>query len=741
MKTSSDITTSDRRLAGAALTLAALLGYLAMPAAPAAAACPNEELRIAQGATVLPGCMALEMASPPKKFSQAALVSSFSRNGERLLLRIKAAPPGSPGFQDFNGDSYVASRGAQGWGIAATTPADPELSVGGPRSANPSILSPSFDAWALVGATPTQFLAGVARVYRGALDGSFAPISPLLIPYDDLSGNPAVHLIEWGGSSDDLATSVFTVARGSIGYFPEDPRSNSIVPGGGRNSYVVFPGPGGEPALELLARDKDGIVWGGRCGAHFGGAPAGGAYALFNQGAISADGQRIFFSARPAQPWNEESLTGPECDIDNGLRILERTTTPEGPVIAEIAPGDGPEAPGDDLLQAASADGTKVYFTSPRKLAATDTDASAEACGAEVGKSKGCDLYLYDADRAPGDRIVQASAGEGPGPADVLSSIPAVSGDGSRAYFVAQGVLSAGPNPAGESAQVGQPNLYLYEAASDTTSFIATLSADDAGAMWGAGGSLVGDAYAAPLHGPGLQGGGDGHVLAFASKAPLTEDDQDGAFRDVFRYDAQAQTLQRISKAPEGGADNGPFDVTVNFSSATPEGNFNEASRWVSEDGQTIAFATEEALTADDEDGAASPYAWHQGQLGAVPAQIVGLPIAAPLGGQIAFSTAAALLPGDSDAAVDTYVLREGGGFPEPSPPVLCDPLQEGSCQQAEPQPQAPAAPATSSFSGPGNAKEPTRCRKGQVKRRGRCVKARKGKARNRANRRKGGRR
>ena len=739
-----------------AATLCCALACLAaaiLPAAPAAAACPNEELRIAQGATALPGCMALEMASFPQKFSQPASLPSFSRTGERVLIkRAKASLPGASGLQHYAGDAQVASRTAQGWTVAPTAPpGEAAIIAGGEYSANPSIFTPDLGAWAQIGAAQSEQQVGVARIYRGALDGSFDPLTPLLVPIDNNLNAPAVYRIQVSGASSDLSVLVLRAARSSTSYFPEDPRFSGGLEeaGGDRNSYLAFEGPAGEPQLQLLARDKDGALYGGRCGAHLGGArpQASVLDPTFHQGAISADGQRIYFSTRSAQPWDEESLTGPVCDLDNGLRILERTTTPEGPVISEIAPGGGgPEAPGNDRFQAASADGAKVYFTSPRALAASDTDPSPEACGSDLGQSKGCDLYLYDSAKPPAERITQASAGQDASPgsgADVLSSIPAVSGDGARAYFVAQGVLSADPNPEGDSAQGGEPNLYLYEAATDTTSFIATLSADDAGAMWGTNGTLFGDAYAVPFHGPGLQGGGDGHLLAFASKAPVTEDDEDGGFRDVFRYDATSETLQRISKASPGGSDNGPFDVTVNPAVIKSyEHNFGEATRWVSEDSEIVAFATAEPLLASDEDEAANPYLWRSGQLGAVFAPMFGDPPAvAPVGDQIAFTTPAALLPRDIDTALDVYVAREGGGFPEPVEPTPCDPLQEGSCQQADPQPQAPAAPATSSFSGPGNAKEPPRCRKGQVKRKGRCVKARKGKGRKRANRSKGGRR
>ncbi len=717
-----------------------------LPAAAQAAPCPNEALREAQtseampeGSVALPGCMALELASPPQKFSQPAFLPSFSLNGERLQFKSEAALSETPGYQRFSGDPYVASRGASGWTTASTSPpSEAMIFAGGNGFGSPEIFAADLGDWAQIGANEPQSQVGIAQLFRGGLDGSFAPLSPLLVPIEESGSNQledVAFFLELDGASADLSTSVLHSAFSATSYFPKDPRGTSPTnePGGDHNSYVVFP-EGGEPALELLARDNDGTVYGGRCGAHIGGPGA-----TFNQGAISADGSRIYFSTRPAQPFDSETGKGPVCDTANPVRILKRTATAEGPAITEIAPGAPAEA-GDDLFQAASADGTKVYFTSPRKLSASDTDTSTEECGPEVGKSKGCDLYLYDSTKPPSERLSQVSAGEevpgkheaGKG-ADVLSGITAISRDGSHVYYVAQGVLSADQNPEGATAQAGQPNLYLYDAETAQTSFIGSLASADQGAMWGTGGSFFGEAYATP------------DVLAFASKAPLTADDEDGGHRDVFRYDADSETLQRISKAVPGGEDNGPFDATVNPASLIAgviEYNFNEKTRWVSEDGQTIAFATQEALLPEDQDEASNPYVWDSGRLGAAFAAIDEPPAVSPPGGQIAFSTPTPLLPQDGDTAEDVYVARAGGGFPNPAKPTECDPLQEGSCQTGTAPPQAPPPPASASFSGPGNPSGPAKCKKGFARRNARCVKKqRKHGAKQRTGHKRGGRR
>jgi hypothetical protein len=706
------------RKATPSLALAALLGLLALAPQATAATCPNEALREAQGATALPDCMALEMVSPPQKYGQTAFLPSFSVDGERVLYSAQAALADTAGFQFFDGDRYVASRTPSGWQTAPTSPpSEAEIYLGGRHSGGPSAFAPELEHWVQLGATQSQGIVGVFRLFEGGLDGSFAPISPLIVPIDD-SGTQQIQFslaqLEVSGASSDLATTVFQGGSAQISYLPGDPRTNAeFEPGFDRNSYLAFLDEG-KPTLELLARDTDGAVWGGRCGAHLGG-PAG----LFVQGAISLEGSKLYFSTRPTQPWDFEKAEGPVCNTDNPIRIMVRTATEAESVIEPLLPG-GPsewEEQGDDLYEGASEDGTKVYFSTPRSLSSSDADPSPEGCAAALipgpTSTEGCDLYLYDLSKPEPERLIHVSAREDASPANTLSAITAISKDGSRAYYVAQGVLTADPNPEGQSAQAGKPNLYVYEAQSEQTSFIGTLAEADQGGSWGARGSFMGDAYAA------------GNALAFASKASLTADDTDSGRSDIFRYDASAETLQRISKAIEGGSDNGAFDVIVSPSARVPEANFGEQARWVSEDSEAIAFATAEALIPSDEDGELNPYLWSKGQLGAVQAKANAKfgPAISPRGEEVAFATRTALLPQDEDTAEDVYVARKDGGFPFLVEPTQCDPLQEGSCQGNVTTPIVPGPPATGSFNGPGNAKEPTRCRKPLVKRRGRCVK------------------
>lgn len=720
-----------QRALAACWAFAAVTLTLAITAGSASAACSNEAIREAQGATSLPGCLAFEMVSPAKKFVQPAFSPSFAPEGGRVLYTSTAGVGETEGLQSYSGDSYVASRTISAWATEPTSPPRDFLIANGSKFGGPFAFSPDLGDWLLFGSTQAENMVGITQFFHGDLEGTMTPLSPQLVPIDNSGSEKIVFNVtntESNATAADLSTTVFAVKLLSTTYLPGDPvNSKEVNPGGDKNQYVAFRAAGGQPTIELLARDRFGTIFGSRCGTHVGGGTgsAGLGQGGLGQGAISSDGSRIYFTTRPAQP------PVAECEESKPFRILERIETPAGPEITELVPG-GPAA-GSDFYQAASVDGSKVFFTTTRQLVPGDQDTGPE-CEAALGDSDGCDLYLYDKSKPPSERLTQVSAGGSGDPdpgkdANVLSSITAVSGDGTHAYFVAEGVLTTNPNPAGDTATAGEPNLYLYERSAahpaGRTVFVGSLAAGDEGSLWGTERSFGGGAYAVPLRGSNPQIGGDGHILFLASVAPLTADDTDGGKRDLFRYDATAATLERISKAAPGGSETPPSDVFVNVKNgANPLANPAEERRWASEDGQTVAFATAEALVPGDPDGVENPYLWKAGALGRFQSEAGETPTVSTSGENAAFTTEFPLVVGDGDTAKDVYVAREGGGFAVVPDPIPCDPLL-GACQAPLGAPAA-TAPASQSFSGPGNVKpQPTkpRCKKGFVRKHGKCVK------------------
>jgi len=834
---------------GVALTFAAVAVALVILTPPAAlAVCSNEEVRQQQGSSYLPSCMALELVSPGGKLGASAILPGISADGNRLIFRAKAALADTPGFEEpAGGDWYVASREASGW---LTAPTSSPTALNTTTLPERYVFSPNLDRWFSIQSTNSQKQVGKFTVYEANLEKEWISRSPLLSPLDLLNASEIVNGARFDGISEDLSHIVLRPGLSNkateVAYLSSDPRPTGVDLRA-RNQYVLGSDPSGSSSLQLLARDEvgpdAGKVWGANCGAWLGGGVVSNERGGRNQGAISKDGTRIYFSARVGQPQalpNEPARPGcittasGAASLASGSNVLENVVTAKGtgtategsneitavntasgaflvgqtitisgvtvapgttitaisgsslslsnPVTAGSGTGKGLEAgalpfaagqrisgpgipsgttviavngqsltlsaaatttetgvsisapanpiriltreevaggieiseaiatecarisppcspaDGDDYFEGASSDGSKIYFTTTRQLADSDTDTGSQ-CSSASG-AEGCDLYLYDAAKPVGNRLTQVSTGEAtashpvPGSgAGVLKSIPAVSGDGSHVYFVAAGSLTTEPNAAGALPVAGQPNLYVYEPADDRTAFIGTLVPADGGVSYlGLDSSTGGVSTALPRK-------GDGHILVIQSNAPLTNDDGDGIHTDIFRYDSDGGNLLRVSKAAPGGTDNGAFDA------------FASALRWASEDGTSIVFTSTEPLAPADIDGEENPFLWrldngneeltHLPGTGVPGANRGTIQPAVSLdGSEVAFVSSRALLPADGDTAADVYVARVGGGFLSPAAAPVC--LGEACLSPPLPAPAQPA-PGSSTISSSGN--------------------------------------
>src|SRR4029077_10338627 len=292
--------------------------------------CPNAAFRDVQEFAVimLPGCMALEMVSPPQKGNQSARNPMISYDGDRIRFQSVAALAETPGAFSVAGDPYVASRGSSGWTTASTSPpAGPEgmFRSGWDPSPIARSFTPDFSRWFQLAATLPQFGAGIDQAFEGGLGGFFSPLSPLMIPANlGVDPREGVEQSLFQGASPDRSHLYFVPGPGInllTAYLPGDPEP--VGPGADHNTYVARRDSAGEPSLELLARDRQGRVWGGNCGARLGGigrtSISVASNGNRNQGAVSSDGSRVYFSTRPTQP------AGGECDpAANKMRILER---------------------------------------------------------------------------------------------------------------------------------------------------------------------------------------------------------------------------------------------------------------------------------------------------------------------------------------------------------------------------------------------------------------------------------
>lgn len=225
---------------------------------------------------------------------------------------------------------------------------------------------------------------------------------------------------------------------------------------------------------------KEGLVWFGFRGSA--------------TNAISEDGSKVFFETPPAGTKGLPEGVEPHLY----MRDLASETT---------IPMDDPASAGSALYQGAAANGSLVFFTSDEGL---------------DGASTANELYAFNTTDATIGRVppmssIAVAGGNG------IGGVTAIANDGSRVYFVADGVLAGNESSAGRAAVTGEPNLYLYDTGSGETTFLATLSTPDVSDCKPtcAGGEPAGLLEPADVYRPAYTSP-DGSVLVFTSSADLT---------------------------------------------------------------------------------------------------------------------------------------------------------------------------------------------------------------------------
>jgi WD40-like Beta Propeller Repeat len=421
---------------------------------------------------------------------------------------------------------------------------------------------------------------------------------------------------------------------------------------------------------------------------------------------ISDDGSRVFFSG---------AYKGAE-----GLLLVETTT------------GEVVRLAGSSQFDTASADGSRVFFTSGELL---------------VAGASGYSLYEYNLNAPAGSRINDLSLGQGHGEVAEVLSVLGASEDGSYVYFAALGVLAPGAAPA--TCSGGQPcaNVYLYH--DGTTSFVTGLGPEDA-PDWVESQGLI--ARVSP----------DGRWFAFMSNRNLTGYDTADSLsghpdEEVYLYGAGAGRLVCASCDPSGarpvGAEygngtrltrlinSGGFSSSTWIASSVPsrlDFTFHSAayqSRYLS-DGGRLFFDSHDALAPSDVNATQDVYEYEppgQGSCGTTQAtysrssggcvslissgesgeESVFLD-ASETGGDVFFLTAAKLVSQDFDDTFDIYDARECGAdgsrclLREPALPPPCS--NGDGCKAApSPQPAIFGSPSSATFSGAGNVPPTTK--------------------------------
>jgi hypothetical protein len=727
----------------------------------AQSACPNGQFRIGFSAA-LPDCRAYELVTPPNDFSAQAVRGTCGNGGgecklEGTLNQVFAAPDGNrlafetedvfPGSQSA-GHDYVATRGPAGWsseneippqnyyvrGEPCVLPApaysealskvifsatsggicglEPELIGGEPRGGtrNLYLRDNTSGAYQLINLTPSgaapadaEFLAASADFTRIVFTEK-AVLTP-----DALAG--AKNLYEWSAGHLQLVSLLpnGTPVAGSFTNVSSDGSHVLFTAGGALYARVH-----GAETVQLDASQAAG--------------PGGGGNFL----AASADGSRVLFTDDASAALTADTVPGSGTNV-----YLYDSAAPAGQRLTDLTPVANTGAP---ALGGISKDGSRVLFTD---------DASA-ALTADTVAGSATNLYLYNSATTRLTDLTPAGHAE-------VQRVQAVSEDGSAVYFQAAGVLTgAQANQRGETAIAGHPNLYLSHGA--TTTFITAN---------GPGGEDLAKVSA------------DGAFLAFESSLSLTGYDNvdQGTGKpdpEIFLYNAAANDLACASCDPSGAPPTAGGAGAQGAKAGSGKAFEGRRARNLTENGR-LFFDSNEGLLPSDTNGISGCSAAATGFPSCTdvyefePAGVGTCAEAAGCLSLLSTGTSARgtffidasmngdhvfirelqkLVPADTqEDAATIYDVRVDGGFPEPAVPPPC--TTADACRApVSPQPSIFGSPASQTFSGAGNLVTPRalpspakpkpklkKCRKGYVKKKNKCVKAKKGKRARKANR------
>lgn len=400
-------------------------------------------------------------------------------------------------------------------------------------------------------------------------------------------------------------------------------------------------------------------------------------------------------------------LSPKDTDTRSDVYVWDHGTTTQ---VSATVTGDDPgtTAAGNISLEAnqVSRDGTRIFFVTGDKLVPEDTDTFNDVYAFVDGTLKRISSggspstfqgatpdgrYAYfqtparvlpeDIDTTPDVYRVTVDTGHlelvTGGTQNTIPGFAGFSGDGSHAYFRTTEILTPTDTDGGTT---------LYQWHNGTISYVAPLLASDNNRF----------ASATTPSKAGLRVTVDGSVLVFETAAKVTADDTDSTV-DVFRF--QDGVLKRISQGQTGG--NGAFPASLE----APVPGAAVLGRGISGDGSHIFFSTAEALVANDHNSTIDIYEYVDGTVQLVSpgdVEVDAIYHDNSVDGRDVFFTTPESIFGDFGPMPFLYDARVGGGFPRPpAPPTPCD---GDACQGPSTRAPRPAAPATVSFAGAGNA-------------------------------------
>jgi hypothetical protein len=652
--------------------------FITYPTNPSGAdPCPNAQVRQQTGASLLLDCRAYELVSAANAGGydvesnavpgQEPLPAYPEAAGKALYSLHFGAIPGIAGSPtNFGRDPYVATRGGEGW---------------------------------------TTRYVGIPATAGGGISDPFG--SPL------------------GGADDDLSTFAFAGESVCHPCFPDGSTGIPVrLPDGSLVQGMagsLDPGAGAEPAgliRQMVSADGRHLVFGST--SEF--EPEGngnGDVALYERDLVA--GQTEVVSTTPGGA----TMTGDgigELDVSaDGSRVLFGQFVGNdaagddlyhlymhfagSAASADVTPGGGTAV----LFDGMTRDGRTVFFTSRQSLAASDGDTSADIYKAQVDGPGEVEVSLVSAgSEGTGDTDAcdpvgapDWNSGGGPGLCDTV----AFAGGGGLAvdagtfYFLSPELLDGNAN-----GSDGDANLYVVAPGAGPR-YVATLEDENPAIQHAVHQAAVRDTA-------DFQVTPDGAFAAFASTRSLTGFiNRD--FSEVFRFDIDGGELLCVSCAPTNAA-------------STADDFLTSGGRNLADDGR-VFFTSREGLVLRDTNELADAYEWtgEAVQLvstGASTTDATLLSVSAD-GTDAFFFTRETLVPLDRNGnAMKVYDARAGGGFlfiPNLKPCAASDECH-GPGTPIAPQPPintvtGQGQPVTRSAGG-------KKCKRGFVKRKGKCV-------------------
>jgi hypothetical protein len=426
---------------------------------------------------------------------------------------------------------------------------------------------------------------------------------------------------------------------------------------------------------------------------------------------------------------------------EDGSRVFW-STEETGQVYVRVGGEETLEVPGPESCKASVALENRACFL------------TASADGSSVLLSDG---QVYELNEGGTAYVPTADLTEGQGG---FEGILGASEDLSQIYFIDTADLTSGEENANdEEAEAGELNLYAWD---EGSTFIGMLLDDDNG--FGQNGRY--GTWKAALQNRTTQVTPDGRHLAFMSQATLTgyDNEKSGggectvglgpACFEVFVYAAGPDTLACASCNPSSEQPIGPSNLSLlrPGSPGIPYPPFPQPGNLPSDGEGRVFFESQDTLSPQDTNGDIQDvYEWEPNGIGSCKraegcVYLISSGHSAndsmfldstPSGNDAFFITREKLLPRDKDEQLDLYDARVGGGFEDTTAP----PCNGEGCADPVSAPPSQTSASSAQFVGPPDPKSTRPCKKGFVKKKGKCVKKKpkRQKSKNRAARNRGG--